>query len=92
MSHRGVRGTTSARHRKKVIIREGQAEGEKIFCAWLDCDNDGFEQFKVRVNYGATGQPYTVWYVFCCENHRQYWIHSHRDHGNLPEGYRLPVL
>lgn len=87
-----VRGTTHARHHKKIIVHDGNSPrtGEKIFCAWEDCDNDGFELYKVRVNYGRDefGRPYNSWYVFCCEDHKQYFVNSHRDHTNLPNGYK----
>lgn len=87
-----VRGTSKARHEKKIIIREGAFDGERIFCAWEDCDNDAVFSYRVRVNYGYEDQRQTqrndTWYAFCCERHRQYFINSHRDHKNLPEGYR----
>ena len=65
-----VRGTTKARHEKKVIIREGAYEGDRIFCAWEDCDNDGIFSYRLRVNYGRHdpregGGRNDVWYVFC---------------------------
>lgn len=92
----GVRGTTKARHEKKVIVREGAYDGERISCAWDDCDNDGVYSFRVRVNYGHTNATrsaaYNTWYTFCCERHRQYFINSHRDHKNLPDGYRGTIL
>lgn len=92
-----VRGTTKARHEKKVIIREGQNDGDRIFCGWDDCDNDGIWSNRVRVNYGRDdpmngGGRYDTWYVFCSERHRQYFINSHRDHKNLPDGYRGSML
>lgn len=85
-----VRGTTHARHHKKVVINEGAVRGEKIFCAWEDCDNDGYEMYKVRVNYGTDeiGRPYNTFYVFCTEDHKQYFVNSHRDHKNAAAGYR----
>lgn len=90
-----VRGTTHARHHKKVIIREGEADGDKISCAWLDCDDDGYHFYRVRVNYGTNQtrtQPLNTWYVFCSERHRQFFINSHRDNKNLPPGYKASIL
>lgn len=91
---RGVRGTTHARLHQKVVITEGLWTGEKIFCAWEDCDNDGYFCHRVRVNYGQhpTGEPWVTTYIFCSERHRQYWIHSHHNNGHLPQGYRLTIL
>lgn len=70
---------------KKVINRDAWGD-RKIVCAWDDCERDGFDLYKCRVNYGTPGYPQVVRYVFCSERHRQYWIHSHRSYGNLPSG------
>ncbi len=77
-----LRGTTTARHAKKIIIREGSADGERIFCAWDDCDNDAVSLYTQRVNHGSPGTPYVTRYAFCCERHRQYFLNGHRDYGN----------
>lgn len=101
-----VRGSSAWQHariHRKIIINEDEStgqRGEKIYCAWEDCDEDAYHLYKVRVNYGMDGparyggQPYNTWYAFCSERHRQYFINSHRDHKNLPSGEKslLPVV
>lgn len=77
---------------KKVINHD--RGGTHVMCAWDECERDGVELHKCRVNYGG-GQ--IVFYVFCSERHRQYWINSApRDgsvaYGNLPSGYRSTIL
>lgn len=88
-----VRGTTRwlhARNEKKLVVNEGkhEATGTKIFCAWEDCDRDAYDLYKIVINHGRPATPYRTTYAFCSERHRQYFIHSHRDHGNLPPGTR----
>lgn len=61
------------------------ATGTHIPCCWLDCFKDGVELHKVVIPQPGE----TINYVFCSERHRQYFIHSHRDMGNLPPGHRL---
>lgn len=94
-----VRGTTlwrHARNEKRVIVNEGENNpqtGTRIFCAWDDCDRDGFELYKLVVNYAKPGfPPYRTTYVFCSERHRLYFLNSHRDFGNLPAGTRSALL
>lgn len=85
-----VRGTTRWNHaivQRKVINRDHD-DGKKVMCAWDICLNDGYETNKVVVNDAKPGyEPRPLTYVFCCERHRQYWINSVRDYGNLPSGY-----
>ena len=87
-----VRGTTHAIHDKKVINLD-HAGNRKVMCAWDICTNDGYESNKVRVRTSAPGYPLTyMQYVFCSERHRQFWINSIHDYGNLPSGYRSSIL
>lgn len=82
-----VRGTSHARHHKKVVILEGAAAGTKIFCGWDDCDLDGFALFQVVINAAKPGFPRKLErYVFCTERHKQYWLNSHIAYGQLPSG------
>jgi hypothetical protein len=78
---RGCRGTTTARHRKVIIIREGDAEGDRIMCAWDDCDRDADYRYVLRVwdTWAPPGPPSQ--YGFCSERHLRYWANSHRRYG-----------
>lgn len=91
-----VRGTTHARHHKKVIILEGAQKGEKIKCGWLDCDEDGYILYQAVTNAARPGFPrHLERYVFCTERHRQYFLHQMRGHGalvgRLPAGERSRI-
>lgn len=78
-----LRGTTTARHAKKIIINEaGGDRGERILCAWDDCDRDAVALHVVRVDHGSPGHPYRTTYAFCTERHRQFWLNGHRNYGN----------
>jgi hypothetical protein len=76
---------------KKVINLDHDGD-RKVACAWDDCDLDGYDCNKVRVNYGTVAAPQMVNYVFCTEKHRQYWLNSTRSYGNAPEGWRRSIL
>ena len=76
---------------KKVINLDHDGD-RKVMCAWDECDRDGYELNKVRVNYGTPQSPQVVSYVFCTERHKQFWINSHRKYGNLPAGYRMSTI
>lgn len=88
-----VRGTTHARHHQVIVIREGAAEGERITCAWDDCDNDALALFVLRVwdqykrGFGPPSQ-----YAFCSMRHKGYWLASPRHYGRLPPGMRDTIL
>lgn len=79
-----LRGTTHARHMKRVLIRESAQEGQRILCAWDDCDRPGYDNYRVRVRElkKSVGEGY-INYVFCCENHKRYFVNSHRRYGYL---------
>lgn len=85
---------TTQRHgiNSKVIINLDHQGDRHVMCAWDDCENDGYELHKVRVNYGKTDTPQIVNHVFCSERHLQYWVNSQKSYGNLPPGYRLSRL
>lgn len=90
-----VRGTTHARHSKKVVILEGEQAGDKILCGWSDCDNDGLMLFHLASNAARPGYGRRLErYVFCSERHRQYFLHQmHRGlAGQLPTGERGRIL
>lgn len=81
----------------RKVINFNNPSHPKILCCWDECDRDGFELHKVRVNYGSPGSPYCTTYIFCSERHRQYWLHAPdaaktgRKVGDLPPGYRLSI-
>ncbi len=83
-------GRVHARHHRKAVINEGDHPdtGGKILCGWQDCDRDGYDLYKLVVDYGRPGRPYVTRYVFCSERHQAYWAWSHRSLGNLPPGLR----
>lgn len=87
-----VRGTSHARHHRKVVILDGgEQRGGKIACAWSDCDNDGYILYQAVTNAAQPGRPrHLERYVFCCERHRQYFLHQMRGGlaGALPPGER----
>ena len=73
-----VRGTSTARHNKYVIIREQGNEGERIWCAWDECEQYGYYQYQFVVNEAKPGfAKKLARYVFCCEQHKQYFSRSH---------------
>lgn len=76
----------------KKVINLDHAGNRKVMCAWADCDRDGYELHKVRVNYGTDAIPDVLNYVFCSDRHKQYFIHSHRQYGHLPPGHRLSTI
>lgn len=78
-------------HAKKVInLDHGGAR--HVMCAWDDCEKDGVELHKVRVNYGKADTPHIVNHVFCSERHLQFWVNSTKAYGKLPPGYKLSRL
>lgn len=91
-----VRGTTVARHLKQIIIREqNEHMGEKIWCAWADCDKYGYECFQFVVNEAKPGFPVKLArYVFCSEQCMAYFKRSHipGEYGKLPAHLRSRYL
>ena len=87
-----VRGTTVALHSKEVIIREqGDQEGQRILCAWADCDNNGHANHQIVINEAKPGFPAKlIRYCFCSDNCRAYFARSHipGQYGRLPGGVR----
>lgn len=100
-----VRDSTQWRHariQKKIINLDNGGDGRVteggthyVLCAWLDCTNDAFELFKVRIRETKEGhEPRYINYAFCSERCKQYWLHDSRGQGgnNLPAGYRRSIL
>lgn len=73
-----VRGTTHARVQKRIINND--RGGTYVCCAWDECDNDGFELYKVRMHEHAqsvgcdSSLAKHITYVFCTERHKQYFL------------------
>jgi hypothetical protein len=76
---------------QKSVINLDHGGSKHIMCAWDDCENDGFEMYKLRINYGKAETPHYVMHVFCSDRHKDYFINSARrdvGHGKLPPGCR----
>ena len=76
----------------KRVINLDHAGDRHVCCAWDDCEHDGYDLHMVRINYGTAETPHVVKHVFCTERHKQFFIHSHRQYGRLPPGYRLSII
>jgi hypothetical protein len=78
----------------KRVINLDHAGDRHVMCAWDDCENDGFENNQVRINYGTAEQPHIVKSVFCTERHRQFFIESAKEgrYGKLPPGFRRSFI
>jgi hypothetical protein len=87
-----VRGTSVALHHKHVIVREqNEHEGERIWCAWLDCDEYGVLAHQTVINEAKPGFPVKLArYVFCSAQCKAYFDRSHipGQFGKLPPGMR----
>ena len=87
-----VRGTSVALHSKEVIIREqNEHEGERIWCAWAECDNYGHLNHQTVINEAKPGFPVKLCrYVFCSDNCKTYFDRSHipGQYGKLLPGQR----
>lgn len=64
---------------KQVIVREkNEHEGEKIWCAWEDCDQYGYEMYQHVINEAKPGfAKKLARYIFCCETHKRFFQTSH---------------
>lgn len=80
---------------KPVLSRD---DGTWLLCCWDDCERQGYDTHRTRFHDHAHGLPCShpdakhVWYVFCSNRHRDYFLHSHRSMGNLPPGSKLMLL
>ena len=65
-----------------------------ITCAWFECTKPGFELYKTILHDHAPGLCLVgdhVNFVFCGEKHKQFFLHSHKDMGKLPPGFKLAI-
>lgn len=82
--------------RRRILSVDKARRGESVFllCCWSDCERDGVELHKVRFHDHNRALPCDhglaqhVWYVFCSERHRQFFLNAHRKDGFLPTGER----
>jgi hypothetical protein len=80
---------------QKVVINLDHGGAKHVCCAWDDCENDGYELYKLTINYGKAETPRIVTHVFCCERHKQYFIHGSlhdAQYGRLPPGFRRSYI
>ncbi len=77
---------------EKPVINLDHAGDRHVMCAWDDCEKDGYELHKVRINYGKADTPQIVNHVFCSDRHKQYFINSHRAYGSLPPGHKRSYI
>lgn len=61
--------------------------GAKLMCCWSDCVEDGHQEHRMEVPDTQTPGLKLV-YTFCCRQHRNYYLYSHKDLNNLPPNYR----
>lgn len=88
--------------RKQLPVPEmdGDPDNERIWCAWADCDNPAsglttmvecFASAPYRNHPELPGRPQCAEcrrVAFCCEQHRSYYLRSHRpgQYGRLAPG------
>ena len=89
--------TETAIHARKVL---SASSGEWIPCVWCHMQGEsrpGYELYKSVFHEHARNLPCDhplsqhINFVFCSERHRQFYLHSHRDLGNLPPGYKTSL-
>lgn len=73
------------------------SSGDWIKCAWFECEAQGYELYKSVFHEHARtmrcDNPLSqhVNFIFCSERHKQYYLHSHVDLGNLPPGFKTSL-
>lgn len=93
-----VRGTSVARHQKYIwVMNEADQgfEGDRIWCAWSDCDKYAYSLHQFIVNEAKPGfPPKLARYAFCSEQCRHYFARSHipGEYGKLRGEYRSRFL
>ena len=68
--------------------------GKRLECMW-ECSKPGRTEYTVIVTQGDPSEagknlltPNRVHFLFCSQRHKDYFVNSHRDMGNLPAGAR----
>jgi hypothetical protein len=72
--------------------------GKRLLCMWEQCERAGRTEFDVIVTERDPSDhgknlltPNRVHFLFCSERHKQYFVNSHRDMGNLPAGLKRVI-
>lgn len=79
---------------KKILSRSSDTW---IMCNWFECEKPGYELYKTILHDHAKEYPCDhklaqhVNFVFCTERHKQLFLHSHKEMGKLPPGYKLAI-
>lgn len=80
---------------KKILSRDSE---HWLTCCWDECERPGYDSNRTLFhdhNPGmGCGHPLSkhLWYTFCTERHRQYFLNSHRSLGKLPAGYAKSII
>lgn len=76
---------------RKVIGIDDQGRpeygGKPLMCCWSDCVELGHQEHRIETPDSQVPGLKLI-YVFCCAQHRRYYLNSHKDLNNLPEQYR----
>lgn len=84
----------STRNRQGVLSMDKAARGETVWlrCCWDDCERQAvqlhrtfFHDHNPTRRCDDAGSKH-LWYTFCSERHRAYFLNSHRSNGNLATG------
>lgn len=62
----------------KTEVRNPET-GNRILCAWDDCEKPGYDEIKIIVREPQK----TLHYIFCSERHKRYQINGHQSYGKL---------
>lgn len=93
----GIPGLDQSRwsnRKRKLGVRMLDRDNAKLLddhhllCCWDTCEKDALSLYWARENNSTLVAKQYVWYYFCSERHKQYWVNSTRDLYNLPAGLR----
>jgi YHS domain-containing protein len=59
-----------------------------LLCCWDVCEKHAVSLYWARENHSTRFHEEYVWYYFCSERCKQYWLNSPTDLYNLPPGLR----
>lgn len=62
---------------QKNLVRAPFSE-VPLLCCWDDCGQYGDNNVRVAWNEKGT----TVYYIFCSEGHKDFWVNSKNSYGN----------
>lgn len=90
-------GTETAIHTRKVFSYSSEKWITCVWCHMQGQERPGYELYKTVFHEHAKwlrcDHPLAnhINFVFCCERHRQYYLHSHISLGDLPDGYKTSL-